>query len=44
MFSTDLSKMKKVINRYGVRAALTQLQNLDLPREERRRWKSFILQ
>ena len=31
------AEVKKVINRQGVRAALTQLQNLDLPREERRR-------
>ena len=31
------AEVKKVISRQGVKAAITQLQKLELPREERRR-------
>ena len=33
----SVAEVKKVISRQGVKAAITQLQKLELPREERRR-------
>ena len=37
MVKGSAAEVKKVISRQGVKAAITQLQKLELPREERRR-------